>query len=98
METALAASSTDSKDEGSGTRSTVYNVESVSVIVSTSRVEAAIRDQELQFEDFSLGFAEYDTTLSVSYLIIGILHKNAMYDIPVFNLYRTGSCYRCYRC
>ena len=54
METALAASFADSKDEGGRTRSTVYNVESVPVIVSTSHVEAAIRDQELQFEDFSL--------------------------------------------
>jgi len=85
METALAASSADSKDEGSGTRSTVYNVESVSVIVSTSRVEAAIRDQELQFEDFSLGFAGYDATLSA---ILSLVYFIKMYNIPVFNLYR----------
>lgn len=63
----------------------MYNVESVSVIVSTSRVEAVIRDQELQFEDSFLGFAEYDAIASTNLLsVYEILAKNAMCDIPVF--------------
>jgi len=90
METALAASSADSKDEGSETRSTVYNVESVSVIVS-SRVEAAIRDQELQFEDFSLGFAGYDTTLSA---ILSLVYSTKTQCTTSLFLTFTESCYK----
>lgn len=64
----------------------MYNVESVSVIVSTSHVGATIRDQELQFEDFSLGFAGYDAAVLaiLSFFFYARLSQKHNAQISVF--------------